>query len=564
MHRAARLRRIVPGRGRGGIPAASDRWRDGSTRNENRRSPRAPRGRLARRRARPRGRGRFRGDLHRPPARARSASPRDGRTAPRVESTNRTSGRAHAHGADRLRARGRARAVRVAARGDRGDRGSPERRVLRPVEPPRRSDPPARGRDVDRHAVHARGRGSCDGASERAPRRASRGDGRRRACTRRVELAPAETAARVRGGCRQSAPQRDDRVDRRRGRSRHHFDPGELAEPEAAGCGCSQRRPSDGGPARHGSRSRTEHRASAARESLRRFCVVRIESRYAAGCAPIPTIHTGPEETAMLRLQTDVKGEGAPLVLVGGGLTGWLSWVPHQERLASTRQVVRVQPLSVQYGLEDRPLPPNYGLEMESDALAASIDGLGLRGRVDLVAWSYGAAITLDYALDHPDRVRTLALVEPPAFWVLEATGRLDVESKRQRDEMLALYAGMTVDVTEDQLATFVRQAGLCPPGQSPPELPAWPSWVEHRRSLRVGVAPWHHGDTAARLRAFHRPVLLVKGTGSSHFLHQIIAGLASALPDSEMVEFPGGHAPQIVAMDAFLAKLATFEAAGE
>ncbi len=162
----------------------------------------------------------------------------------------------------------------------------------------------------------------------------------------------------------------------------------------------------------------------------------------------------------MLRLQTDVKGEGTPLVLVGGGLTGWLSWVPHQERLASTRQVVRVQPLSVQYGLEDQPLPPHYGLKMESDVLAGSIAQLGLGGPVDLAAWSYGAAITLDYALDHPDQVRTLALIEPPAFWVLEATGRLDVESKRQRDEMLALYAGMTRDVTEDQLATFVCQAG--------------------------------------------------------------------------------------------------------
>jgi len=129
---------------------------------------------------------------------------------------------------------------------------------------------------------------------------------------------------------------------------------------------------------------------------------------------------------------------------------------------------------------------------------------------------------------------------------------------------MLALYAEMTQDVTEDQLATFVRQAGLCPPDKSPPELPQWPVWVQHRRSLRVGVAPWTHSDTAARLRAFQRSVLLVKGTGSSHFLHQIIEGLASALPNSEVVEFPGGHAPQIVAMDAFLAKLATFEATAE
>jgi pimeloyl-ACP methyl ester carboxylesterase len=262
-----------------------------------------------------------------------------------------------------------------------------------------------------------------------------------------------------------------------------------------------------------------------------------------------------------MRMQSDVKGEGDPLVLVGGGLTGWQSWKPHQDRLAPSRKVIRLQLLSVQYGLEDRRLPPGYDLEMESEALAAALDHLGLIQPVDLVAWSYGAAITLDYALDHPDRVRTLTLIEPPAFWVLGATGRLDAESQRQWDEMLALYAGMTDDVTEDQLAAFVRQAGLCPPGRSPSELPQWPSWVEHRRSLRVGVSPWNHDDTAARLRAFQRPVLLVKGSGSSPFLHRIIEGLASALPHSEVIELPGGHAPQLASMDAFVVKLAAFEA---
>src|SRR5438445_5373851 len=93
------------------------------------------------------------------------------------------------------------------------------------------------------------------------------------------------------------------------------------------------------------------------------------------------------EETKHMQLQTDVKGQGAPLVLVGGGLTGWQSWVPHQERLAPTRKVVRMQLLAVEYGLENRPLPAGYNLETESDALAAAIEQLGLKGPVDLVAW---------------------------------------------------------------------------------------------------------------------------------------------------------------------------------
>jgi len=269
------------------------------------------------------------------------------------------------------------------------------------------------------------------------------------------------------------------------------------------------------------------------------------------------TAPTTMTSTTKPEMQLDVKGEGAPIVMVGGGLTGALSWVPHQDRLAPTRKAVRAQPLAVQYGLEDRPLPDGYSLEMESGALATAIEGLGT---TDLVAWSYGAAIALDYALDHPDRVRTLTLIEPPALWVLDAAGTADAETRRESDELHALYRQMTHDVTEDQLGTFVRQAGLVPPGKSPSELPPWPSWVKHRRSLRTGDATWEHKDDAARLRAFPRPTLLVKGTGSAHFLFRIIDGLAQTLPHVEVVEFPGGHAPQIIAMDAFMERLAAFQ----
>jgi pimeloyl-ACP methyl ester carboxylesterase len=262
-----------------------------------------------------------------------------------------------------------------------------------------------------------------------------------------------------------------------------------------------------------------------------------------------------------LMMQTDDKGQGAPLVLVGGGLTGWESWRPFQARLADARRVVIANPLSVQFGLENRRLPPSYSVKMESRALEAALDARSLAGPVDLVAWSYGAAISLDYALDHPDRVRTLTLIEPPAFWVLQATGRMDAQSQREMDELRALYAQMTEDVSEGQLGTFVRQAGLVPPGASPSDLPSWPAWVKHRRSLRAGDAPFVHTDDDARLRAFDRRVLLLKGTGSSHFLHAIQDALAASLPRAKLLELPGGHAPQMVATDRFLVALADFQA---
>lgn len=258
-----------------------------------------------------------------------------------------------------------------------------------------------------------------------------------------------------------------------------------------------------------------------------------------------------------MQMQAKVTGKGPPLVLVPGGLTGWLSWEPHAERLSSARKVVRVQLLNVQFGLEDRPLPRGYSVKMESRALAATLAEVGLKMPVDLVAWSYGAEITLDYALDHPGMVRTLTLIEPPAFWMLRAQGTLDAEAEQN----VAMLRGLHGAVSEDQLEQFMKTVGLAPPGASPRALPQWPVFVRHRQSLRNSPAAIAHEDDPARLRAFQSPVLLVKGTGSAKFLHQIIDALAAQLPKAQVAEMPAGHAPQIVSMDRFLERLALFQA---
>ena len=265
-----------------------------------------------------------------------------------------------------------------------------------------------------------------------------------------------------------------------------------------------------------------------------------------------------------LKMQVDVRGEAAPLVLVGGGLTGMLSFEPHQARLAHERRVVRAQLLSVQYGLEDRPLPLRYSLRMESEALSNALEALDLTTPFDVVAWSYGAAISLDYALNHPERIRTLTLIEPPAFWVLDATGRTDAKSVEQKKEMATLNAKMRQDIGQAELADFLRQAGMCPPDRAPQSMPQWPVWYEHRRSLRANAAPLDHTDSAARLTAFEPPVLLVKGTGSAHFLHAIIDALAATIPNGRVIELPSGHAPHLVAMDRFLSEVTSFQRSQE
>lgn len=256
-----------------------------------------------------------------------------------------------------------------------------------------------------------------------------------------------------------------------------------------------------------------------------------------------------------LEMPVRITGDGPPLVLVGGGLTGWASWVPYAEQLASTRTVARLQLLNVQFGLEDRPLPEGYSASMESAALGAALDGLGWHDALDLVAWSYGALITLDFALNHPERVRSLTLIEPPAAWVLPDKGRNYTDVQAMRSFKL------DDDVNEAELERFIRAVGLIPPEIEPKELPQWSDWVAHRRSLRIGAGPLDHDDELERLRTFKRPVLLVTGTGTAPFHRHIHDALAEHLPRARTAEMPGGHAPHVISKDRFLAELARFHA---
>jgi pimeloyl-ACP methyl ester carboxylesterase len=257
----------------------------------------------------------------------------------------------------------------------------------------------------------------------------------------------------------------------------------------------------------------------------------------------------------MHAMRTRVSGEGPRLVLVGGGLTGWASWEPHAERLAVDRTVALVQLLNVEYGLEDRQLPAGYSVRMESASLGRALDLLEWHGPVDLVAWSYGALVSLDFALNHPGRIRTLTLIEPPAVWLLPDRGRSDPDVRALR----SLAKTMSDEITGADLQRFVRTVALAPPGTDPEELPQWPLWMEHRRSLRPGTSAVDHEDDISRLGAFDRPALLVVGTGTAPFLRQVHDTLAAHLPRVRTTEMPAGHAPHLVSMDRFLAELERF-----
>ena len=249
------------------------------------------------------------------------------------------------------------------------------------------------------------------------------------------------------------------------------------------------------------------------------------------------------------------SGHGEPLVLAPGGLTGWLSWEPHAEALSAERRVIRVQLHAVALGLAGDALPPGYSIDFEAGALGETLDALDVE-QADLAGWSYGGLVALTFALDQPDRVRSLTLIEPPAFRVLLGRG----PSPRALREEQAFFQSLAADdVSEEQLAAFTRAVGLVPEHEDPRTSSQWPVWNEHRQALRAADRPYKHEIDLDQVRAFEKPVLLVKGEGSTASLHKIIDVLAEALPDARVVTYPGGHAPHIVSMEAFLEQFRLF-----
>jgi len=248
----------------------------------------------------------------------------------------------------------------------------------------------------------------------------------------------------------------------------------------------------------------------------------------------------------------DVKGEGEPIVLVPGGLSGWLSWIPHAERLSTERMVVRVQLRSVELAEAGERFPADYGTLAEREALRATVDGLSLES-FDLVGWSYGGHVSLAFALEYPERVRTLTVIEPPAVWILRETGHA-ASSLAQSEAVDRSTAGK--DITIDDLKEFLVRAGFGEPGDDFESLPQWPVWVRNRQVLSVNGTIWDYTDSLDRLRTLEVPILAVKGTETTEDLATTVDDLVATAPHGRLLELPGGHVCHIENIDRFLDEL--------
>jgi len=240
-----------------------------------------------------------------------------------------------------------------------------------------------------------------------------------------------------------------------------------------------------------------------------------------------------------------------PLVLLPGGLTGWQSWLPLVPALSVDRAVVRVQPICNAEGLAGHPGDPTYDAEVERKSIGMTLEEAGV-SEMHLVGWSNGGRIALDFALAHPERVLTLTLIEPAAYWLVAD----EDETARSFHEYLTRLAGR--ELTDEDLREFLVRAGLGSEDTDFASLPQWDFWSSCRQALSWGGEKMTN-SAAAGIEGFERlnvPTLVIRGLSTSPWLGGVAGLLAREMPDAKLVELDGGHACILEQPEDFLAAL--------
>lgn len=224
-------------------------------------------------------------------------------------------------------------------------------------------------------------------------------------------------------------------------------------------------------------------------------------------------------------LHVERLGEGPPLLLVHGSVTGarltWREQLPLAERWTLL--------------LADRPgfgqSPPLERSDFDAEApLVAEL----LDEPAHVVAHSYGGVISLLAAALRPDAVRSLTVVEPPAFGV--ARGHPAVE------EFIARGTELWTEGPDDPSAfldRFLRLVGSRPvPGRLKPDL------ERGARLLMRERYPWEAQIPFDDLASAPFPMLAVSGVHDDAF--EAVCDVLGERIGAERVVIPGqGHGVQ-------------------
>ena len=229
-------------------------------------------------------------------------------------------------------------------------------------------------------------------------------------------------------------------------------------------------------------------------------------------------------------------GSGEHVVLIHGsgpGVTSYANWRLVLPALAENFRVVA--PDMVGFGFSERPANIEYGVQTWADQVVGLMDTLELPS-AHLVGNSFGGAIALRIATQHPDRVGKLVLMGSMGvpFPITEGLDRVwgyqpSFENMRK---VLDVFA-YSRDLVNDELAE-VRYRGSIQPGFQEAFAAMFPADESGSRQRWVEALRTPDDE----LRALQHRALIVHGREDQVIPLQNSYDLESLLPNADLVVF--------------------------
>lgn len=235
------------------------------------------------------------------------------------------------------------------------------------------------------------------------------------------------------------------------------------------------------------------------------------------------------------------RGSGEPVVFVHGSLGTYRTFERPFETLSSSFHVVafsrRFHPPS------ETPAPPQpYAMQRHVDDLAALVKALGI-GPAHFIGHSYGAYVTLAFALEHPELVRSLVLGEPPVMPLLQnsSVGKTLLEAF-ERQALGPARAAFQAGNLEDGVRRFldgVMGAGTFDRLPLEVRTQLVRAAAEMRLEVQTDATQYMMPLTCEALGGLNRPVLLLTGDRSVPIFHVITLELERCLKGEAHVMVP-------------------------
>lgn len=235
------------------------------------------------------------------------------------------------------------------------------------------------------------------------------------------------------------------------------------------------------------------------------------------------------------------QGQGAPVVFVHGVLSDYRVWEGQREPVAQRyRYIVLTQRY---YGVSPWPdRGEKFSLATHVDDLAAFIRGLKA-GPVHVVGWSYGGAIALTLAVQHPELGKSLFVYEHALMTIVTDPADAKVLGEDRKDMLAAgdtaFKAGEIARAARLLVDGINGQPGMFD------TLPATTrsATLDNARTLPLQFgAPPPPPISCAQLSHITVPVAIAVGELTRPF-YRILADTASrCIPGSRLIVIPKGR----------------------